>query len=148
MSEFSEALHAATAGSEDDELIEVDFSGAKEGDYDGPVPPGEYQVTVCEVEAGTSEKGNPKVVITFRVDPDQPEAGRKVYRHCPTRGPGAGILKSTLVGLGLDASGGQIRKSSLIGRTATITVRQQKNNPEYTEVCKVVPREAPRTSLS
>lgn len=118
--------------------VDVDFSGAREGGF-GPIEPGDYNATVIECSADVvkngDNKGAPKVVFKFRINDGEAHAGRVFFKHCVTKGEGAGILRDVLRSLGANTD--ELRKvkpSAYVNKQCIINVRFQKNSPEQQEV--------------
>lgn len=116
--------------------VPVDFGAARDDDF-GPVAPGTYEAVIEECRPSTSKAGNPTVVFRFRLVEDGVN-GRVLFRHCPTSGNGAGILRSTLRGLGFDVdSMTSFNPAEAEGIECRLDVGIQKNNPEFNEVKRV-----------
>lgn len=120
-----------------DDEVEVDFSAATSGEFE-PLPPGDYEVTVDECKGGESASGNPKVVFVFKLDEPLDGFTSTLFKHCPATGRGAGILRDVLRGLGFDVDKmTKFNPADAEGKQAIVTVRFQKDNPEFNEVTKV-----------
>ena len=125
-----------------DDEIDLDFSQARDGDF-GPVECRDYLATVIEAAPGTSKANLPKVVFKFQITEECPAKGRIFFKHAPARGEGAGILRETLRGLGIDPEKTKkLRPADTVGKEAVITVKFQKDSDEYQEIAKVKPVKA------
>ncbi len=140
MSELDDIL-ADSTGSD----VAVDFSGAGDGDFE-VIPDGEYLARVTEAKPGESKAGNPKIALRFEIE-GPTHKGRVLFRHCPTSGKGAGILKDTLRGLGFDVETmTKLNPQNIVGRTGILVVGVQKDNADFNEVKKV--KRVPASGLS
>ena len=119
--------------------VEVDFSGASEGGDFGPIETGDYEVVVTESVQHTSKAGNPTVKVQFKIVEGEKNAGRTFFRHCPTKGAGAGILRDTARALGVDVDdkSKKFKPSSLNDKRASATIGFQKGSDEYQEIKKL-----------
>jgi hypothetical protein len=108
-----------------DEAFEADFTNAVEKGFT-LIPDGKYVVVCDDIEPGTTKKGAAKFKITFVVDEGE-YAGQKLFKHVPTTGESAGILKSVLHALrpDLEIVKGKvfIAKDDYVGARAEATVR-------------------------
>lgn len=135
------------------DTVVIDFSEAREGGFE-PLEPGPYQVTVASCTPGISKpkpgkkEGNPKLVIVFELDEPIDGFTKTVYKHCPTKGEGSGILRDVLRGLGFDVENLPVPfdPETVVGRQAIITVKYQKDRPEFNEITKVQPIPGKRTT--
>lgn len=119
-----------------DDEVDVDFSGAKEGDYDD-VPHAEYVWVVESAKKDSSSKGDPAVVITFVIAEGEC-AGKKKSKFCMLVGGGSGITRQVLRALGfaVDSDSFRLKLGELAGRRCLASVKQQKNDPQYQELYK------------
>lgn len=76
----------------------------------GPIEPGTYKAKVIKCDAGTSGKGNPKIVPTFEVEVDGEVKSREA--HIVTSGPGAFTFSQLLRACGLDGLANQYEDKS------------------------------------
>lgn len=60
--------------------LNLDLSGVEAMDDFGPVPPGDYDITVANAEISYSRAGNRMAVLTFEIV-GPTHAGRKIWEH-------------------------------------------------------------------
>ena len=117
-------------------LIEPDFSEVKDS-----VGAGIYKVRIVghSVDKWTGKDGKKDtpyinwIMETFE-EAESKNNGRKVFHKTPISGPGAFRLKDFYKAAMGEELGGSFDPSMLYGRTLELTIGQQKDKPEYTEV--------------
>jgi hypothetical protein len=129
MSDFDDVIKKAVS-----DEVEIDFSAAT--DYE-PLTPGDYDAVLISAVPGTSQKGNPKLTFEFEVASDKGK--RKVFRHAPVSGAGAGLAKEVIKALGFNVDDPKIkfRPSEAKGRKVKLTLGIQESNPQYNEITRV-----------
>lgn len=120
-----------------DDVVEVDFSGAKSAD---PLPvdvPMLMEVVKCE--PSMSQAGNRMVVFHFS-PVDSEESWRVFRQYSATSGAGAGFFRSTAKALGFDTDTMKTFKcSDAVGRRAMATLRMQEDSDIFQEIAKLAP---------
>lgn len=116
-----------------------------------PLPVGDYNVVVEKAEATNSKKGDPQLVITFKVA-DGPFQNRKLWHRLtfiPTNGIGLAINFRQLDALGCTPileQGGSLAQVAgfLLGKTASVKVEQREwNDKIQNDVAEVSKSSAP-----
>lgn len=127
--------------SNDSTLVMPDFSEVKDR-----VDVGVYKVRVAKHkidkwQGKEGKKDTPYIgweMETFG-EAEEKNNGRKVFHNTPITGPGAFRLKDFYKAAMGEELTGEFDPSMLYGRELEITVGQQKNQPEYTEIKSVKP---------
>lgn len=126
----------AVTDTEPDEEIYFDPSEAITSD----LPPGRYVAEIIEPPIRQmSSNNNPMMTVTFQVVEGE-YRGALQWRRYMLQGKGGGWTKQFLQALGLkDEAAGKkpIQPSEIKGKRCLISVRPQRNNPDYNEVYKV-----------
>lgn len=125
-----------------DTLIVPDFSNVQDR-----VEPGIYKVRIVDSKVDTWQgkdgKPNTSFILwtmeTFSEVTDK-NNGRKVFHRTAIEGEGAFRLQDFYLAAMGEACAGQFDRTILHGRELEVTIAQQKNNPQYTEVkaCKAI----------
>jgi len=114
---------------------EADFSEVGEGF--ALIPEGKYIGRLISMEPGSTGKGDPKFVCEFEIVSPEPFAGRRLWRHAPAKGAGAGFLLEILKAL--DPEGDYpkgkvtIKRETYVGKTAELVVRVRPATSDYDE---------------
>lgn len=134
MPSLEEIVAGASAGDDQYDEVDIDFSGAVEFD---PIPADDYIAVIEEVEPGLSKQKAPKLTWKFRIT-EGPHAGRKLMRHTPTTGKGSGLTKQVLKAIGQDTSDKRVkfRPSSAVGQTVLLVVGMQEGT-DFNEIKRV-----------
>jgi len=84
-------------------MVRITLSGVK--DSLDPVTPGEYPITLTEVNEGVSEKGNPKIDLKFTITEEADEfGGRSLFMSVGVTDQSLWRVKQVLRALGADDS--------------------------------------------
>lgn len=122
-------------------LITPDFSQVQD-----TVEAGIYSVRVTDskIDKWTGKDGKPDTRIiawtleTFNEAADK-NNGRKIFHRTPIEGAGAFRLQQFYKAAMGEELSGSFDRTLLHGRELQVTIAQQKNNPEYTEVKACAP---------
>lgn len=115
----------------DDALVTPDYSTSQD-----PLEPGIYSVRVKDSSMKQWKDGTNAinwVMETFN-EADTKNNGRKIFYQTPIEGPFASRLKEFYKAAMHEENKGSFSRSTLYGREIEVTLGQQKNKPEYTEV--------------
>lgn len=122
-------------------LFEVDLSEVTDREY---APPGTYKARLTRVEAGVSKSGNKKATWYFEVVEGEHAGKQVVPVHTPIQGKGAfrtgRILKA--FGVPLAKDGPTPVPANVVGKVVEVTIREQRDNPDFTEVAEIRPVES------
>jgi hypothetical protein len=117
-------------------LITPDFSQVQDG-----LEPGVYSVRIVDSKldkwTGKDGKADTRLIVwtleTFNEAVDK-NNGRKIFHRTPIEGAGAFRLQQLYKAAVGEELKGSFDRTMLHGRELEVTVAQQKNQPEYTEV--------------
>lgn len=122
-------------------LIAPDFSQTQD-----KVEPGIYKVRIIDakLDKWTGKDGKPDTqYINWRMETfgeaEDKNNGRSIFHRTPTEGKGAFRLQDFYRAATGEALVGNFDYTMLYGREVEITIGQQKEKPEYTEVKAVHP---------
>jgi len=97
------------------------------------------RIVDSKVDMWTGKEGKPNTTFinwtleTFG-EADDKNNGRKIFHRTPIEGAGAFRLQDFYKAVMGEACAGAFDRSMLHGREVEVTIAQQKNNPQYTEV--------------
>ncbi len=132
--DFTSLIDQAT-----DDTVDLDFSEAVEF---GQFTASNVLAVVSEAKRGTTKAGAPKIAWQFTIIEGE-HSGRKLFRHTPTTGKGAGLAREVIEATGCEVPDpkGRLRisLSDAVGREVRIDVRPQKDSDDFNEVVKVRP---------
>ena len=117
-----------------EELVTPDFSTTKD-----PVAPGIYSVRITDSSMKAWKDGTRAinwVLETFN-ESETKNNGRKIFYQTPVEGSFADRLKTFYKAATHAECSGAFSRSNLYGREIEVTIVQQKNDPQYTEVKSV-----------
>ena len=124
--------------------INYGFTSSDNVQYDkSGLPIGTHKVMIVGEEVGeTKKETNPEpLIVEYEVleGADKGRSGKVWYNVRNADAKTANIAQQQIKRIA-DATGKAVSPSApLKGRVLTIQVRQQKNNPDYTEVCRYLP---------
>jgi len=95
-----------------------------------PVPAGEYPAVIHAAEDGTSQNGNPKIDIQWKLETGEKDTdGRIVFEPLTFTEKTLWRVKRTLKALGFDNNfKGEVHGEDLVGKKALIVVEIQPSN--------------------
>jgi len=97
----------------------IDFSTVKGLE---PLPVGVYNATIVKAEEGTSQKGNTKIDLQWRVD-GGPFDGRIVFDTLTFTEKAMFRVKNTLLAVGFKKNfSGDVKAEALVGKSAKLTL--------------------------
>ena len=103
----------------------IDFSDVKGFD---PIPAGEYVGSVVYAQEGTSQSGNPKIDIRWKIESGEFE-GRQIFDTLSFHPNALFRVKQALQAFGYeDDFSGEVDPSALIGETAALVVTIEQSN--------------------
>lgn len=122
-------------------LVTPDFSGVQDR-----VGEGVYKTRIIDSTVGTwaGKDGKPATTYinwtmeTFGEEQEK-NNGRRIFHRTPIEGGGAFRLQDFYRAAMGEECGGSFDRSMLYGREVEVTIAQQANKPEYTEVKSVRP---------
>lgn len=109
----------------------------------GNIPAGTYPARIVAVEAKTSDKGNPMIIPSFKVNVAGKERTRKAY--VVVAGPGAYNFDQLLRSVGLDAVADSYKTpgpkapfetEDLVGKTLNVVVEEETYNGQLRDKVK------------
>lgn len=137
--------------------LTYDFSEAAEGGDFVTLERGRYVFEVIKIEAGKSDAGNPKAIVTLKVNGTEPKnevwVGGLINQHWPTTGKASFRFRDFITAIGAKPKGkGKMSLGkyvgSEIGATVTVTESDREDSDMlFNDLRSIVPGEQMRKLL-